>query len=175
MSLEAAIRAAKTDDGEGLFEITQRAPTLLVFLRHFGCVFCREAVAEVAKQRQGIEEEGYQIVLVYQGPSEFAQQLFAANGIDDLPRVNDSTLHLYQAAGMGKGTWMDFLKPGLYARTLQALLRGFRQGMPRGDVSQLGGVILVKDGKLLAASPSKAAFEPLDFRILDSRGSIGES
>jgi len=138
-------------------------------------VFCHEAVAEVAKQRESIESQGYQIALVYQGPREDAERIFARYRVEDLPSINDSSLSLYQSAGMGKGSWMDFLKPGLYARTLQALLRGYTMGLPQGDASQLGGVVLVQDGKISDQQSQRVAWDPLDFKMLTSRGSIGES
>lgn len=138
-------------------------------------MFCHEAVAEVAEQREGLEEQGYGIVLVYQGSREDAIRICERAGIGDLPRVNDSKLSLYEAAGMGKGSWMDFLKPGLYARTLQALLRGYRMGMPQGDVAQLGGVVLVQDGAIVGQQNQRVSWDPLDFKMLTTRGSISES
>ena len=37
-------------------------PTLLVFLRHFGCTFCRETVADL---REAASEPGYPPVLFF--------------------------------------------------------------------------------------------------------------
>ncbi|MGP1310160.1 MAG: hypothetical protein ACTS27_08185, partial [Phycisphaerales bacterium] len=48
---------SRTDDGH--------AGLLLVFLRHAGCTFCREALADVAKRRRRIENAKVRIVLVH--------------------------------------------------------------------------------------------------------------
>ena len=36
----------KSQFGVTLLEMSQEAPVMVIFLRHFGCTFCREAMAE---------------------------------------------------------------------------------------------------------------------------------
>src|SRR5260370_484740 len=55
----------RTSAGMTLDEVSRLSPVLLVFLRHRGCPFCREALADIAAQRKEIEKTGTQIVLVH--------------------------------------------------------------------------------------------------------------
>ncbi|MEZ5059893.1 MAG: AhpC/TSA family protein, partial [Saprospiraceae bacterium] len=54
-----------TNEGANLLEVSSQKPVMLIFLRHFGCTFCRESLADLAEQRAGIEETGMQIIFVH--------------------------------------------------------------------------------------------------------------
>src|SRR5271165_4494803 len=62
----------RTQYGETLGELTAGHAVLLVFLRHFGCTFCREAVEEVSKKRATIEAGGTRLAFVHLGTEEKA-------------------------------------------------------------------------------------------------------
>ena len=46
--VELMAMRARTQQGSTLLELSKQAPVLLVFLRHTGCTFCREALADLA-------------------------------------------------------------------------------------------------------------------------------
>ena len=45
-----------TNKGNTLGQMSEKNPILLVFLRHFGCTFCREAIDELSKKKANIEK-----------------------------------------------------------------------------------------------------------------------
>ena len=55
--LDFALRA-RTDQGSTVETLSRQRPVLLVFLRHAGCTFCREALADLAAQRRDVREPG---------------------------------------------------------------------------------------------------------------------
>ena len=59
-----ALGGARTQSGHLLSALSETSPVLLVFLRHAGCTFCREAIGDVARDRGAIERSGVRIVLV---------------------------------------------------------------------------------------------------------------
>ena len=46
-----------TSTGESLSEVAEKQPVLLVFLRHFGCSFCREAISDLSKLKKRLEQK----------------------------------------------------------------------------------------------------------------------
>ena len=44
--------------GATLEQLSADSPTLVVFLRHAGCMFCREALSDLSRQRAAIEPTG---------------------------------------------------------------------------------------------------------------------
>lgn len=123
------------------------AGTLLVFLRHFGCVFCREMVADL-RQHATAEGEGGRILFFYQGTVPEGRAFFgehwpAARAIADQP------LRFYRGLGIPKASVVELMSPALWRRGMQSYSAGHRPGPVQGDVRQMPGMMWVRDGKIL--------------------------
>ena len=64
-SFDEAVRTLPSQGGQTLAQLSAERPVLVVFLRHTGCAFCREALSDLQKQRSGIESRGTSIALVH--------------------------------------------------------------------------------------------------------------
>lgn len=64
-------------DGVSLAEISRQGPAIVVFLRHAGCTFCREALADIATRRARIVSAGARTVLVHMGDDASSRAFFA--------------------------------------------------------------------------------------------------
>jgi len=51
--------------GGTLLELSRSNNILLVFLRHFGCVFCKEAMKDIANIKWDIRSKGVELVFVH--------------------------------------------------------------------------------------------------------------
>ena len=91
--------------GETLFDYSLRQPVLLVFLRHFGCTFCREALADISKQRELIESQGSKIVFVHMTSTDIAERYFNRYGLDGAMHISDPECKFYAAFGLVKGNF----------------------------------------------------------------------
>ncbi|HUG89313.1 MAG TPA: peroxiredoxin-like family protein [Planctomycetaceae bacterium] len=149
---DTALEAAVTQTGRSLAELSRASPLLVVFLRHGGCPFCRESLADVAAKRTAIEGSGVTIVLVHLMSDEQARELFARYGLDDVPRISDPDRRLYAAFELQRGGVGDVIGPRVWWRGFQtAILSGHLFGKPAGDVFQLPGAFLLVDGRIVRA------------------------
>ena len=147
--LDLALRT-RTNVGVSLEELSRLSPVLLVFLRHSGCMFCREALADLAAKRREIEANGTRLVLVHMGTEEQGTRLFARYGMEFTTRIDDPRRTLYRAFGLPRGTVGMFLSPRLWVRTFQtAVLGGNWMGRLTGDVLQMPGAFLLYYGQLV--------------------------
>lgn len=144
------LAAAVTNSGENLAELSRGAPLLVVFLRHSGCPFCREALADIAQHRGAIQKAGVGIVLVHMFADEFAADYFAKYGLADLPRISDPDCRLYREFGLQRGTHGQVAGPRVWWRGLVATIIK-RHGVGRiiGDVLQMPGAFVVHDGEIV--------------------------
>jgi len=141
---------AKTQHDVSLLELSQLSPVLLVFLRHFGCTFCRQALADLKKQRRQIEADGIRIALVHMGPEGEAGDFLDRYGLSDLPRVADPRQSVYKAFGLDRGTLLQIGGLKTWIGGFQSVvLEGHRQGLTRGDSFQMPGVFLIFHGEIL--------------------------
>jgi hypothetical protein len=139
-------------------EMSRRSPLLMVFLRHAGCPFCREALADIACQRRRIEATGTQIVLVHMGTDQDAHEFFYRFELSDWPRVSDSIRTLYRAFGLGRGGLWQAFGPGLLWRGFQAaILRQNGMGWPVDDIFQLASIFLIFHGQVLRSFVHQSA------------------
>ncbi|WP_265593547.1 peroxiredoxin-like family protein [Verrucomicrobium sp. BvORR034] len=157
---------AVTSTGQSLAELSQETPLLLVFLRHSGCTFCREALADLARVRQAIEASGTRIALVHMGePAAFAT-FSGQYGLSDLPAVADPSRRLYGGLGLRRGKISQLLGWKVWWRGFQAFLRGHRVGKFEGDVTQLPGVFLIFRGGVLRRHFHQTSADRPDYQVL---------
>lgn len=147
-----------TESGRPFMELVTGSPVLLVFLRHAGCTFCREALGDIAKNRGQIEATGVRIVLVHMGDRAEIQDVIARYGLADLERVCDSNKLLYQAFGLKQGNVFQLFGLKVWWRSLVAgLFRGHGAARPAADATQMPGVFLVEQGLVARRFRHKSA------------------
>jgi peroxiredoxin len=164
--LDLALRT-RTNVGVSLEELSRLSPILLVFLRHSGCMFCREALSDLAEKRKEIEANGTRLVLVHMGTEGQGNRLFEKYGLVHATRIDDPRRTLYRAFGLPRGTMDMFLSPKLWVRTFQAaVLGGNRMGRCTGDVFQLPGAFLLYYGQLVRCYRHQSPSDRPDYMAL---------
>ncbi|NND04917.1 MAG: redoxin domain-containing protein [Saprospiraceae bacterium] len=146
------IQQITTDNGTSVLDLSYDGPVMLVFLRHFGCIFCREAMKDIAVKRKQIEELGNTIVLVHMESNELAEDYFKKYNLQGVRHVHDPDCDLYRRFGLTKGSLGQLFG-------LRTMLRGFSAGIsmkqfggaPFGDAFQMPGLFVFNQGKLVSA------------------------
>jgi peroxiredoxin len=147
----ALLTAYHSQYGETLAQLTAGRSVLLVFLRHFGCTFCREAVDEISKKRASIESRGAQLAFVHLGAEEKALAFFIPYGLETIPRFADPDGRLYETFGLARAELRQYLNQESILRMLVAWLNGHFVGLPAGDIKRMPGAFLIKDGEIRKA------------------------
>jgi hypothetical protein len=141
----------RTQDGRSLDALSRENPVLLVLLRHLGCTFCRETLADIAAQRHAIEAAGARVVFVHMGDESKSHYLFARYHLEDVPRISDPEARLYQALRLKRASLLEVYGPAMWRYALQSiLLDGHGMGQLVGDRFQMPGAFLVQDGTVVS-------------------------
>ncbi|HJV89223.1 MAG TPA: SelL-related redox protein [Holophagaceae bacterium] len=165
--LRQALEEAITQHGENLSELSHRSPVLIVFLRHFGCTFCREACHELARRRKALEARGTRLVLVHLGTEEEAATFFESYGLGDVDRVGDRVRWLYRSFGLRRGSLWQLLGPRVWWRGFKAgVLNGHGISRLGGDALQMPGVFLVHHDEMLRSHVHRDASDRPDYAEL---------
>lgn len=136
-----------TNRGEKLLRLTNSQPVLLVFLRHFGCTFCREALADIAKKRQDIEQGGVRLVFVHMSDQETAERYFNRYELEGVDHIADPACKFYQAFGLTKGTFTQLFGLQTWIRGFNAgVIDGHGIGQQLGDGFQMPGIFVISNG-----------------------------
>jgi peroxiredoxin len=141
-----------TNEGETLQQISTREPIMLFFLRHFGCSFCRESLAELGKRRKKIEASGIRLIFVHMSTYNIAESYFKKYRLTNITHVSDPACNFYAAFGLIKGSFNQLLG-------LKNLIRGFEGGVLSthgmswnadllGDALQMPGIFLIHHNEI---------------------------
>ena len=142
----------RTNRGRTLQQMSEEQPLLLVFLRHRGCPFCRETLADLGKQRREVERTGFQIVLVQMDQDQTAHEFLYKYGLSDLPRISDQNRTLYRAFGLRRGELWNLIGPQIWWRGVQAIvLEANGIGLLYSDPFQMPGVFAVYQGQVVGS------------------------
>ena len=161
----AALLAAEVFDLDGrrvpLAREWAEAPVVLVLLRHFGCLFCKEQAAEMNAIGPDVAALGARMVFVGSGSAQYARWFVEDYGGDwpvRWPVYSDPDLVTYGALGARRGWWTS-VNPRSWLLSLRALRGGFRQSLQEmGDQFQQGAVcVVLPDGSMPYAYVSRVA------------------
>jgi peroxiredoxin len=171
LSIPEANQRFRTQHDVTIAALSSQSPVMLLFLRHSGCTFCREALSDFARSRQQLESQGVTPVLVHMGDNHEQAGFFAAYGVDDVHRVSDPQQLLYRAYDLHRGGFQQLLGPRVWWRGFKAAILG-RHGVGKlvGDGFQMPGVFLVYKNQVLAAKRHDTAADRPDYCQFVSEG-----
>lgn len=148
----ASLGSIQTEGGSNLWALAEQSPLLLVFLRHFGCSFCRQAISDVAELQTELASRRVRPVFVHLGPPDLAKVYFAYYGIGGVERVNDPEALVYKlpvfALGR-KNPLMQALNPAVWVGWLRGTIFKHGIGKIQGDGHQMPGIFFIKGGKIV--------------------------
>jgi peroxiredoxin len=124
-----------------LGELWRERTAVLVFLRHFGCIHCREHVVQLRREAERLARPDVHIVIVGNGSPSFIAGLREQTGWTG-PVYTDPTLAAYRAAQLKRGV-VQTIDPRGWLAAAKSLAAGRKQGRTQGDQWQQGGVVVV--------------------------------
>ena len=147
-----ALASIHTESGANLLALAEASPVLLVFLRHFGCSFCRQAISDVADLKGELARRGVRPVFVHLGTPERAKPFFDYYGIGDVERVSDPDARIYQLpvfAISRINPAMTLLQPSVWVGWLKGTVFKHGIGPIKEDGHQMQGIFFLKGPKIV--------------------------
>src|SRR5208337_2734922 len=153
-NLADSLREFHTESGRSLLDLVDESPVLLIFLRHFACAFCAQALDRVSQVRPQIEAKGVRPVFVHLGSPERAKPYFDYYNLSDVERISNPEAALYQLPVFGlprTNPFLHFLKPTVWKGWLKGAMFKYGIGLIREDADQMPGVFFLKERKIVRA------------------------
>ena len=140
-----------TNKGQDLLAMTYERPVLLIFLRHFGCVFCQQALKDIHKLKSDFEQKGVQLCFVHMASVKEGNDYFEKYGMSDVPHISDSTCTYYSQFGLIKGKFNQLFGLQVWMKTIEASVKEKNNLFAKsiGDGFQMPGVFCIVDGKVV--------------------------
>lgn len=140
-----------TNKGESLAEMSMRQPVMLVFLRHFGCTFCKETIMNIRENKDAIRGKGTAIVFVNMLSEKEGMRILQEYQMDDSVYVSDPEALLYKAFNLRRGTLSQLLGPAVLLRGIYLWFtkKAFTTYKSGADVYQMPGIFLLYQGVVI--------------------------
>ena len=162
--LGEVLKSTRTVRGETLDEISHRQDLLLVCLRHSGCTYCREALADLARQSSAIAAAGAYPVVVHMGTAVDGEVMLRKFGCQGIDQVSDPGRHVYRALQLRLGTLAELAGWTTIWRTLfGGTIFRFGFGRILGSGLQMPGAFLIRDGRIVTACRHRSSAERVNF------------
>jgi peroxiredoxin len=137
---------------EGPVRLSERwadHPLVVVFMRHFGCVFCREHLILLGRAYDDIRVAGGEVVSIFQYRAESTHNFCRSRHVP-FQCLGDPARSSYRAVGLGRGRRKEYLGLNSWKYRRRASRVGARSGLPRGDVAQRPGTFVVDPAGITA-------------------------
>jgi len=159
------IKYVRTNQGQTLLELSEDKNVLLIFIRHFGCTFCRETVSEIAKLDTSIKGKNLTPVFIHMSDPSHADEFFARYYDHPVLHISDPSRVLYRSLGLARGNLVQLFGPKVVVRGFWAgFFKGHGLGPFEGDFLQLGGYFVLSKGQVVFEHKTRGA---ADFFKLD--------
>jgi hypothetical protein len=124
------------------------APTLLVFLRHFGCPFCKETIAGLRDATQ--RNPSFPPVLFFYQGSPTEGRAFLRRYWPEARAVADPEAVFYEGLGIGRGGLLQLFHPGVVPALFRARAAGHSGGEGAGgDPRRMPGLFVARGGEIV--------------------------
>ncbi|MEM7807329.1 MAG: SelL-related redox protein [Planctomycetota bacterium] len=147
--LDAAVKGTRLAEPETLRgQLDPHRPTLVNFLRHFGCCFCREIVKDlrIASEQadgHGGERRYPKVVFVHMADVATAGSFFGKYW-PGATSISDPDKRLYHAFGLTRGTLGQMFGPSSFMCGIRAVRKGHGIGKAVGDPWMMPGQFLLE-------------------------------
>jgi len=166
-TIKESISAMHTNKGESIADISQEHPVMLIFLRHFGCTFCREALSEIALLRKEIEQNGTRVVFIHMADVATANRYFNRYNLEGAVHISDPECQYYADFGLVKGTMTQLMGLRVWMRGFDAgVIGGHGIGKLMGDSFQMPGIFLIQNGIIMDQYIHKLSSDKPDYQKL---------
>lgn len=158
-TLETTVSGVNLAPGT-LHDQLSESPTLIIFLRFFGCIFCRETVADLRQLSE--KHEGFPAVLFVSEAGVTETRAFVRRYWPEAQVIADPEAALYAAFGVGRNVIKTF-SPGVFKARRRAVAKGHEGGSLDGNAFRMPGAFLVRGSEILWSHKFKHAADHPNF------------
>ncbi|MCH2022961.1 MAG: alkyl hydroperoxide reductase [Saprospiraceae bacterium] len=151
-----------TNKGNDLRTIAEQKNVMLIFLRHFGCAFCREALADFALIKNDLDIRKVKLVFIHMADEQTADEYLDAFGLKGEEHISDPDMSLYEYFGLQKGGFRELYGLKVWMRLVRQKNGSLIQAS-LGNVKQMPGIFMLHKGEIVNSFIHKSAADKPDY------------
>ncbi len=167
IQIKESLSGFLTNREQSVYELSMTKPIMLVFLRHFGCIFCRESLKEISDKMPLFKAYKIQPIFVHMSDFKTAQGYFEEYGLVEAEHISDQECKLYQSFHLAKGNFNQLFGLKIWMQGIKTATKGIPVSLRQvGDGMQMPGIFMIWQGKLVDKYVHKLASDSPDYEVL---------
>ncbi len=151
-----------TNEGNDLRTLTENKTVMLVFLRQFGCIFCRETLDDFSNVKADLDKRNIKLVFVHMSEEKYGDEYLEKFGLAGEEHVSDPDMSLYEYFGLKKGGFRELYGLKMWSRFIK-LKHGNEHKPEFGSIRQMPGIFLIQKGKIITSFIHKTPADRPDY------------
>lgn len=139
------LEATYTNQGNSLHDIAQKSSVLLIFLRHFACPFCCEALNDTAKIKKQLYAQKIKLVFIH-----FTDESYGNQYLEQEEHISDPDMSLYEYFDLQKGGFHELYNLKVWSHII-TLQKDYGIQLKKALVStrQMPGIFFIHKGQII--------------------------
>jgi hypothetical protein len=137
------------ESSKNLWTLSFEKKCVLVFLRHFGCLFCKNMVANIFLEKDWLKQQRYHTVFIHQSDPLVSKEFFKQFGFESYLEISDPYRSCYKAFEIGSANLFHLLNPKAIYGAWDSYQQGHRMSEADGNVWQMPGLVILHEGEIL--------------------------
>ena len=131
-------------------EVLNGECSMVVMVRHFGCIGCTTQMLAIAPRIDEFNNLGIHVKVIGNGDVQYIEGFIEKFNLQNKPVeiYTDPSLNIYKQMDLKRSFWR-FINPMNLIEFIKALSRGIGQKKVQGDNLQMGGTLLISSSKNL--------------------------
>jgi len=156
------VKQIKDSSGQSLGDSLVKSKVLLIFLRHFGCTYCKKVVSELSDEKAKGSLKNLKPIFVHMSDVERGAEFFESYGLKGVAHISNADKSLYKEFGLVRGTLNQVIGPKVIAAGVKDLFK-FGIGKIEGDSLQMQGAFILEGESVAKSFKSKTVSDTVDF------------
>ena len=154
-----------TFSGKNLGSLMNKRKVALIFLRHFGCVFCQQLLTQLSDFLKQNPHNDLVPVLVHMTTDEKAQEKLKEFKLMDVEVVSDKNKMLYRSFGLlGGKLYQLYGFRQLLSAILLIIKNKFKPVIGYGDIAQMPGTFVIDKFNIISSFQPEYVHETLELQ-----------
>jgi hypothetical protein len=138
---------------------------MVIFLRHFGCTYCRKTLASYKEFAETQKHKNFSPLFVHMSSTRDGTDMLQTYGLGGVAHISDPQQELYRLFSLDRGGLLQHFGPKVLAKSFKDLFK-YGVGGLMGDGFQMPGVFVVNKAGVVSSFINETVADDVNFEQL---------
>jgi thiol-disulfide isomerase/thioredoxin len=138
---------------------------MVIFLRHFGCTYCRKTLATYKEFSEAYKDKMFSPLFIHMSSTNEGTKMLENYGLGGVAHISDPNQELYKLFSLDRGSLLQHFGPTVLKKGLKDLFVHGVGGI-KGDGFQMPGVFMINKNGVISSYRHSTVADDVNFEKL---------